>query len=59
MLVPGMEKLDRPMPEYHLIFIPKEPTQSGPKPSDSQSPKQAADYALQIAEEWEAKQKGQ
>jgi hypothetical protein len=47
------------MPEYHLIFIPKEPTQSGPKPSDSPPPKQAADYALQIAEEWEAKQKAQ
>jgi hypothetical protein len=44
------------MPEYHLIFIPKEPTQSGPKPSDSPPPKQAEDYALRITEEWLAKQ---
>ena len=48
--------MDRPMPEYHLIFIPKEPAQSGPKPSASPPPKQAEDYALRITEEWLAKQ---
>jgi hypothetical protein len=44
------------MPEYHLIFIPKEPTPSWPKPSDSSPPAQAEDWSLRITEEWLAKQ---